>query len=89
MHVSACFLLVLNAIIGFVEGRVIARYCGVPKRRAVAIMIGANYISAWAGVFLLELTAAQLQESVFRSHQAARRARKGTALNRTGTRLHG
>lgn len=46
-------LLILNLIIGAIEGLWIAKRAGLPKRRAVLVMVVANYASAWAGAATL------------------------------------
>lgn len=46
-------LVVLNLLIGGVEGWLLARIVRVRAVRAVPIMIFANYFSAWIGAFLL------------------------------------
>lgn len=65
MHTSACFLLVLNLFIGWIEGEVIAERTGAPRGRAIMVMIVANYVSAWSGVFLLAPLGEWLRISVF------------------------
>lgn len=42
-----------NAVIGVLEGLVLARLLGRPRLRAVLIMVVANYASAWAGAWLV------------------------------------
>jgi hypothetical protein len=44
-------LLVLNLVIGLVEGWLLARWGAVPRARTNGVMILANYVSAWAGAF--------------------------------------
>jgi hypothetical protein len=65
MFTSACFLFLLNAVIGVIEGNVIARYSGTDRRRAIAIMISANYFSAWSGMVLLAGLQMLLYDHVF------------------------
>jgi hypothetical protein len=54
-------LIVLNLFIGVIEGWIVARFARVRLRRAVAIMILANYVSAWIGTYLLPELAAQFE----------------------------
>jgi len=42
-----------NAIIGFIEGVILAKYSGCKRRRAIPILIAANYASAWIGWYFL------------------------------------
>ncbi len=47
---AAMFHLVLgNAMIGLIEGLLLAWLFKCPKRKAIPILIAANYLSAWAG----------------------------------------
>jgi hypothetical protein len=46
-------LAVGNAVIGVLEGLLIGRLFGVPKARAIGVMIAANYVSAWVGGLFL------------------------------------
>lgn len=51
---TATFHLFLgNALIGLCEGLVLARVFGLQKQGCVRLMIAANYLSAWIGVFLV------------------------------------
>lgn len=51
---TATFHLFLgNALIGLCEGLLLARVFGLPKQGCVRLMIVANYLSAWIGVFLV------------------------------------
>jgi hypothetical protein len=53
VFVVLAHLLVLNLLIGVVEGCLLAMIVRIRFIRAVAIMILANYVSAWIGAFLL------------------------------------
>jgi len=53
MWASMLHLVFGNAAIGFVEGLLVSWIFSCAKRRAVPILIVANYASAWAGGFLL------------------------------------
>lgn len=48
-------LLIGNAIIGVIEGLVIASWWKLPKGFASGVMIGANYVSAFVGIALYHL----------------------------------
>jgi hypothetical protein len=65
MHMGACFLLFLNAFIGWFEGWWIARTCGTDKPRTIGLMIVANYLSAWMGAVVLWRLAGLLHQWVF------------------------
>lgn len=52
MSVYIPFLLIGNAIIGLLEGLVLAKLFKANRKRAFGLMIGANYVSAFAGVVL-------------------------------------
>ena len=50
-----------NAVIGVLEGLLVAQLFGAPKGRAIGVMIAANYVSAWVGgLFLREAIVAAL-----------------------------
>jgi hypothetical protein len=49
MWATASHLVIGNAFIGVLEGWLLARWFQVPRGRAVALMIAANYASAWVG----------------------------------------
>lgn len=51
---TLCYLTVGNALIGWLEGWLISRWFGTPRRRAVLAMILANYLSAVVGFALLQ-----------------------------------
>ena len=46
------FLLIGNVVIGVIEGFVLSKLFKAPAKRAIGLMIGANYLSAFAGVAL-------------------------------------
>ncbi|MDY6938611.1 MAG: hypothetical protein SWY16_13180 [Cyanobacteriota bacterium] len=46
-------LLVGNLFIGYIEGFVLAKWFRIPRGPTTAIVVLANYASAWAGLFLL------------------------------------
>ncbi|MCG3125792.1 MAG: hypothetical protein CHACPFDD_00619 [Phycisphaerae bacterium] len=52
---TLCFLTVGNALIGWLEGSLIARWFGSRRRTAVLAMVLANYLSAVVGIMLLSL----------------------------------
>ncbi len=49
MWAGAFHLLIGNALIGVIEGQFISRLFGVRRRRAIGLLIAANYFSAWIG----------------------------------------
>lgn len=49
-------LVIGNFIIGIVEGKLLARFFGLPQRKCIALMIIANYLSAWLGGFFIGRT---------------------------------
>src|SRR5688572_5567562 len=53
MWAGMLHLAVGNALIGILEGYLLAWLFGVPRAKAVGIMIAANYISAWVGGLLI------------------------------------
>jgi hypothetical protein len=53
MHASVFYLLIANAIIGAVEGWILAGCLRVPRGRTIRTMIAANYVSAWVGALSL------------------------------------
>lgn len=53
MWFTSFHLLLGNAIIGVIEGRILARWWKLPKISECGWMIAANYVSAFCGVFLL------------------------------------
>jgi hypothetical protein len=53
MWASMLHLVFGNAIIGLVEGLLLASIFKCPKRKSILILIGANYASAWVGGFLV------------------------------------
>lgn len=63
MWASAFHLLIGNAFIGMVEGTLLAWFFSVNKAKTLGIMVAANYFSAWAGAFLLSLSASYLESS--------------------------
>lgn len=46
-------LVIGNAIIGAIEGALLARFFECSKARAVSILTVGNYVSAWAGLFII------------------------------------
>jgi hypothetical protein len=56
MWASMFHLAIGNAVIGVAEGLLVAWLFKAPPRRAVLTLIAANYVSAWAGTFLLGLS---------------------------------
>jgi hypothetical protein len=53
MWAGMIHLAVGNALIGLVEGLLLAHFFGLTRRKAVGIMILANYVSAWIGGLLI------------------------------------
>ncbi len=53
MHVACGAVVVLNVIIGCIEGLVIARFCRVSRRAAIQTMIAANFTSSFVGFIIL------------------------------------
>ncbi len=53
MWFTSFHLLLGNAIIGVIEGRILARWWKLPKISECGWMIAANYVSAFCGVFVL------------------------------------
>jgi hypothetical protein len=53
MWASILHLTIGNAIIGLLEGLVLARLYRIHKGKAVSLLILANYLSAWLGVMLV------------------------------------
>lgn len=53
MWASMAHLVFGNAIIGLVEGLLLSRIFKCPDRKSVFLSIVANYVSAWAGLFLV------------------------------------
>jgi hypothetical protein len=53
-------LMIGNALIGLGEGSLLAWLFPIPRRKAVAIMILANYVSAWIGGALLQTILVEL-----------------------------
>jgi hypothetical protein len=53
MWATMLHLAIGNALIGLFEGVILARLFSLKKTRTVALLIAANYGSAWAGGFLL------------------------------------
>ncbi len=53
MWVGMFHLAIGNLILGVIEGAVLARLLRISMPRCVAMMIAANYASAWAGAFVL------------------------------------
>jgi len=53
MIATATYLYIGNAIIGLIEGLLIAWLFKVPRMRAVLVMILGNYVSAFVGFFLI------------------------------------
>jgi len=47
------YMFIGNALIGLVEGWLLARLFGARHRFTIAIMMGANYVSAWIGAMTL------------------------------------
>lgn len=60
MWANFLHLVVGNALIGLLEGVLLAKVFGLPKKRCVALMIVANYLSAWLGTFLIPPASATL-----------------------------
>lgn len=53
MWVSMLHLAFGNALIGILEGKLLAQMYQSPKRKSIPLLILANYVSAWAGGFFL------------------------------------
>lgn len=49
MWAGMLHLVVGNALIGLLEGGLLARLCQIPPGKAIGTMIAANYFSAWVG----------------------------------------
>ena len=54
MWAGAAHLLFGNLFIGLLEGFLLSWLFDVPRRKATATMILANYVSAWAGAFFIQ-----------------------------------
>ncbi len=66
MWASAFHLLIGNAIIGIAEGLILAFLFRLKRAPCVAIMIAANYFSAWVGgVFLISTITASLSLDLY------------------------
>lgn len=65
MWASMLHLALGNAFIGMAEGILIAKWFKLPRNRCVGWMIGANYLSAWAGMFGLKLLASKLDWNLY------------------------
>jgi len=64
MWAGALHLLIGNAIIGFIEGEIIAIAFKTKKLWSILVMIVANYISMWTGAFILNGLTDKLQSMV-------------------------
>lgn len=53
MWTSIVHLFVGNFILGYVEARLLSRLFHAPREGTIEIVVMANYVSAWTGVFLL------------------------------------
>ncbi len=53
-----------NAIIGLIECALLGRLFGCRKRKSALILIGANYVSAWAGAWLIEMGVARIDLNI-------------------------
>lgn len=53
MWASMFHLVFGNLLIGIGEGALLSRLLGYHRPRAIAVMVAANYLSAWAGGWLL------------------------------------
>lgn len=60
--VGTFHLIIGNSIIGLLEGYLLSRFFEVPERRALVVMILANYFSAWMGY--IGFIVLQIEESV-------------------------
>jgi hypothetical protein len=49
MWATASHLVIGNALIGVLEGWILGRWFGIPRTKAILVMIAANYFSAWVG----------------------------------------
>lgn len=65
MWLTQCHLLVLNAVIGILEGWILWRWFGASRGRAIGTMIAANYLSAFAGFASIWPMRAVLVDRVF------------------------
>ncbi len=64
MWATMAHLLVGNALLGLIEGALVARFLPARRQRAVPWMIAGNYVSAWVGLLLLDDLARGLSLSI-------------------------
>src|SRR5262245_1918972 len=66
MWASAAHMVLGNACIGILEGALLSWFFKVNAYRAIAVMIVANYVSAWIGwAFLLPLVISRLDFNLY------------------------
>lgn len=65
MWASMLHLSIGNAIIGVIEGLVIAKVFRVGYGRSVGLLVLANYFSAWVGVSILGTLSSHLQANLY------------------------
>ncbi len=53
MWAGTFHLLFGNLLIGLLEGIILAKVFGLPKRKCISLLILANYLSAWLGGFII------------------------------------
>jgi hypothetical protein len=67
MWLAECHLFILNAVIGLIEGLILWKWWKAPLKRALIVMIIANYASATIGFFAVWPLRDFLDQTVFHS----------------------
>jgi hypothetical protein len=60
-----------NLLVGALEGAILASTFGLKLRRCIALLIGANYVSSWVGLWSVEALARWLDPDLYHGLQAA------------------
>lgn len=60
-----------NLLVGALEGAILASTFGLKLRRSIALLIGANYVSSWVGIWAIEKLARWLDPDLSNGLQAA------------------
>lgn len=68
---TAFHVLLGNLLVGALEGAILASTFGLKLRRCIALLIGANYVSCWAGLSVIEELARWLDPDLYHGLQAA------------------
>ena len=64
-------LLLGNLLVGALEGAILARLFSLKLRRCISLLIVANYVSSWVGVWAIDKLARWLDPDLYHGLQAA------------------